>query len=227
MTARPIKRAQPPRQRQRRGKRDTRGEILEASLHLFSEDGFARTTMRAIALDVGITNAAIYYHFASKQELLEALLEERGLVPALRELQQATTEFAPRVGLLTIARNAMSLMESNRDFLRLLLMEALGNEPTAVAVYRKNIELWEKGVSGFLKAYAQRGLLRQVDTEMTARQIVIMVLTVFLGDLVGRFGSQQSKGGKLNPVLDSYIVAALDNILCGILAPTASTSPDD
>jgi AcrR family transcriptional regulator len=183
--------------------------------------------VRAIARDVGITNAAIYYHFASKQELLEALLEEKGIVPALQELQQATTEFPPRVGLLAIARNAMSLMQSNREFLRLVLMEALGNEPTAVTVYRRNIELWEKGVSRFLKAYAQRGLLRQVDTEMTARQIVIMVLTVFLGDLVGRFGSHQSEGGKLNPVLDSYIVAALDNILQGILVSPASTSPDD
>lgn len=227
MTARPLKRAQPPRQRQRRGERDTRGEILDASLHLFSQHGFARTTVRAIARDVGITNAAIYYHFASKQELLEALLEEKGIVPALQELQQATTEFPPRVGLLAIARNAMSLMQSNREFLRLVLMEALGNEPTAVTVYRRNIELWEKGVSRFLKAYAQRGLLRQVDTEMTARQIVIMVLTVFLGDLVGRFGSHQSEGGKLNPVLDSYIVAALDNILQGILVSPASTSPDD
>ncbi len=92
MTAKPLKRAQPPRQRQRRGDRDTRGEILDSSLRLFSEHGFARTTIRAIARDVGITSAAIYYHFASKQELLEALLEEAGLVPALREFQRASTE---------------------------------------------------------------------------------------------------------------------------------------
>ena len=227
MTARPIKRAQPPRQRQRRGKRDTRGEILEASLHLFSEHGFARTTMRAIARDVGITNAAIYYHFASKQELLETLLEEKGLVPALRELQQASTELPPRVGLLTIARNAMIVMESNRDFLRLVLMGALGGERTAVAAHLKAMELWENGMSRFLKAYMQRGQLRQVDIEVTARQIVTMVVTIFLDDLVGRFGPHQSKGDKLNPALDSYLAATLDNILCGILAPTASTSPGD
>jgi len=227
MTARPIKRAQPPRQRQRRGERDTRGEILEASLHLFSEHGFARTTMRAIARDVGITNAAIYYHFASKQDLLETLLEEAGLVPALRELQQATTEFPPRVGLLAMARQAMIVMESNRDLLRLVLMGALGGERTAVAAHRKAMERWENGVSRFLKAYMQRGQLRQVDIEVTARQIVTMMIMVFLGDLVGRFGSHQSKGDKLNPALDSYLAAVLDNILQGILASPASASPDD
>jgi AcrR family transcriptional regulator len=227
MTTRPIKRAQRPRQRQPRRERDTRRQILDASLHLFSEHGFARTTVRAIARDVGITNAAIYYHFASKQELLEALLEERGIVPALQELQQATPEIAPRVALLAIARQAMSLMQSNRDFLRLMLMEALGGEPAAVAVYRRSMERWEKGMSRFLWAYAQRGQLRQVDTEVTARQIVTLVVAAFLGDLVGRFGSHQSKGGRLNPALDSYLAAALDNILGGILAPPASTSPGD
>ena len=227
MTVRPLKHAQHPRQRQPRRERDTRRQILDASLHLFSEHGFARTTVRAIARDVGITNAAIYYHFDSKQELLEALLEERGIVPALQELQQATTEFPPRVGLLAIARNAMSRMQSNRDFLRLVLMEALGGEAVAVAVYRRNMELWEKGVSRFLKAYAQRGQVRQVDIEVTARQIVTLVVATFLGDLVGRFGSYQDKGGEPNPALDSYLVGALDNILCGILAPPASTGPGD
>lgn len=225
MTARPLKRAQRPRQR--RGERDTRGQILDASLHLFSEHGFARTTVRAIARDVGITNAAIYYHFASKQELLEALLEEKGIVPALQDLEQAATDLAPRDALLGMARQAMSLMQSSRDFLRLVLMEALGSEPAAVAVYRSLMERWEKGVSRLLKTYAQRGQLRQVDIEVTARQIVTLVIATFLGDLVGRFGPRQSNGGELNPALDSYLAAALDNILSGILAPPASTSPDD
>jgi len=183
--------------------------------------------MRAIARDVGITNAAIYYHFASKQDLLEALLEEKGIVPALQGLQQVTTEVAPRDALLAMARQAMALMESNREFLRLMLMEALGSEPTAVAAYRKNMERWENGMSRFLEAYTRRGQLRQVDIEVTARQLVTMVVTIFLGDLVGRFGPHQSKGGKLNPALDSYLAAALDNVLRGILAPTTSTSPGD
>jgi AcrR family transcriptional regulator len=225
MNAKVLRRARRPRQRQRRRERDTRRQILDASLHLFSEHGFARTSVRAIARYVGITNAAIYYHFASKQELLEALFEEKGIVPALQELEQAAAELAPRDALLGMAREAMSLMQSSREFLRLMLMEALGSEPVAVAQYRSIMERWEKGVSRLLKAYAQRGELRQVDIEVTARQIATMVLTVFLGDLVGRFGPRQSNGSELNPALDSYLTASLDNILSGILASPAPTTP--
>jgi len=227
MTAKLPKPARRPRRRHPRREGDTRAQILNAALRLFSEHGFARTTVRAIARDVGITNAAIYYHFASKQELLEALLEEKGLAPALQKLQQVSTEVALRDALLATARQTMALMESNREFLRLMLMEALGSEPTAVAAYRKNMERWENGMSRFLEAYTRRGQLRQVDIEVTARQLVTMVVTIFLGDLVGRFGPHQSKGGKLNPALDSYLAAALDNVLRGILAPTTSTSPGD
>jgi len=60
--------------RTRRGPH-TRQQILDASLRLFSERGFARTTVRDIARQAGITDAAIYYHFASKRDLFEALID--------------------------------------------------------------------------------------------------------------------------------------------------------
>ena len=212
------------RQRQPRRERDTRRHILDASLRLFSEHGFARTTVRAIARKAGITDAAIYYHFASKQELLEALFEEKGIVPALQQLEQAAGELPPREAFLSIARDAMSLLESSRDFVRLVFMEALGSEPGALAEYRSLMERWERGASRLLTVYMQRGQLQQVDAEAVARQIVTLVFATFLDDLLGRFGSSQGKVGELNPALDSYLVTSLDNILSGILTPPAHGS---
>src|SRR3990170_3554703 len=69
--------------RTRRGPH-TRKQILDVSLRLISERGFARTTVRDIARKAGITDAAIYYHFQSKREILEALVEERGFVAGRR-----------------------------------------------------------------------------------------------------------------------------------------------
>lgn len=227
MTAKLLKRARRSRQRQPRRERDTRRQILDASLRLFSEHGFARTTVRDIARNAGITDAAIYYHFASKQDLLEALFEEKGIVPALQELEQAAAEDTPRDGLLRMAREAMSLLESSRDFVHLVFMEALGSESGAVAEYRSLMERWERGLSQLLRVHMQKGQLRQVDADIVARQLVTLVFVTFLDDLLGRFGPSQSKGGELSPALDSYLVASLDNILSGLLtspAPAASDS---
>lgn len=224
MTGRPTKSTQRPRQRQTRRRRDTRRQILDASLHLFSEHGFARTTVRDIARNAGITDAAIYYHFDSKQDLLEALFEEKGIVPALQELEQAAGDLAPRDALLAIGRQAMSLLQSSRDFVRLVFMEALGSEPGAVAEYRSLMERWERGLSRLLRVYMQRGQLQQVDADTVARQMVTLVFAAFLDDLLGRFGPPQQKSGEVSPALDSYFVASLDNILSGILIPPAPTT---
>jgi AcrR family transcriptional regulator len=59
--------------RQRPG-RTPREEILDAAAELFTSRGYAATSTRMIADAVGIRQASLYYHFTSKEELLEELL---------------------------------------------------------------------------------------------------------------------------------------------------------
>jgi AcrR family transcriptional regulator len=51
----------------------TRTRILDVALDLFVEKGFDGTSLREIAERLGLTKAAIYYHFASKDDILMAL----------------------------------------------------------------------------------------------------------------------------------------------------------
>ena len=52
-----------------------RAEILDAALAVFSEKGYDGGTMRDIARRVGVTEPALYRHFAGKEELFLTLLE--------------------------------------------------------------------------------------------------------------------------------------------------------
>jgi AcrR family transcriptional regulator len=54
---------------------DTREKILGAADHLFGALGFDATTTRDIAAHSGVNKALIHYHFGSKDDLLEALLD--------------------------------------------------------------------------------------------------------------------------------------------------------
>ncbi|MDT3438905.1 TetR/AcrR family transcriptional regulator [Pseudofrankia sp. BMG5.37] len=54
---------------------DTRGRILDAAVSLFGEHGYAGTSVRDIAERLGLTKAALYYHFPSKETILDALLD--------------------------------------------------------------------------------------------------------------------------------------------------------
>jgi AcrR family transcriptional regulator len=55
---------------------DTRARLLQAALQLFSEHGFARTSVRAIAVAAGTNVAAIGYHFGDKARLYTATFYE-------------------------------------------------------------------------------------------------------------------------------------------------------
>src|SRR3989304_5772445 len=86
----------------------TRAQILDASLRLISERGFARTTVRDIAQRAGITDAAIYYHFQSKRDILEALVEERGFVPGLQQLERVSADLPLEETVLPMADGAIN-----------------------------------------------------------------------------------------------------------------------
>lgn len=51
-------------------KASTRQRILDISLELFTEQGYEKTSLRQIAERLGFSKAAIYYHFASKEDIL-------------------------------------------------------------------------------------------------------------------------------------------------------------
>ena len=75
------------------GRADRRAEIEQAALRLFLERGFAATSVREIASEVGVTVPTLYYHFGSKDGILGSLVE--GLVV---DGEQVITDLADRGG---------------------------------------------------------------------------------------------------------------------------------
>ncbi|MFD9946274.1 TetR family transcriptional regulator [Nonomuraea sp. NPDC059023] len=65
----------------------TSQRILDAASDLFAARGYRATSMQAIADRVGITKAALYYHFDSKDEILRHVT-----LPLLDELEQVLAE---------------------------------------------------------------------------------------------------------------------------------------
>jgi AcrR family transcriptional regulator len=57
---------------------DTKATLRQAALRLFAERGYAGTSIRAIARQVGLSESVLYAHFASKQAIFEAVLAELG-----------------------------------------------------------------------------------------------------------------------------------------------------
>lgn len=54
---------------------ETKERILETALELFAQSGYLGTSMSDIAQRLGITKAALYKHYAGKQEILDRIVE--------------------------------------------------------------------------------------------------------------------------------------------------------
>ncbi|GHF00922.1 TetR family transcriptional regulator [Amycolatopsis deserti] len=57
---------------------DTRERIQQIALDLFVEQGYEKTSLREIAEALGVTKAALYYHFRTKEDIVHSLIEDIG-----------------------------------------------------------------------------------------------------------------------------------------------------
>lgn len=62
----------------------TKARIQQTALDLFVQQGYEKTSLREISDGLGITKAALYYHFTSKQELLQSITQP--LLDGLEEI---------------------------------------------------------------------------------------------------------------------------------------------
>jgi len=105
-----------------RTQRETEGGsrrlILDHAARLLRSGGYHQTTLREIAEAVGIRKASLYYHFASKEEIVEAVVNDgvrfvhEGVVAAL-----AATEGAPpRERLEAAIRGHLAALHGHGDY---------------------------------------------------------------------------------------------------------------
>ncbi len=195
----------------------TRTQILDASLRLFSEKGFATTSVRDIAQAAGITDAAIYYHFESKRDLLEALIEERGFTSAIEGLERAETEeltIGPLEAISGIAASALALMYANRDLMKVLLVQAIAEDPVAMEEYRMLVSRWTRAEARILKHYMERGALYSDDADELAKQLVMTVVGAFADCMMSP--AEAPADGAVPPELTRHIEIAMRHIVNGI-----------
>ncbi len=85
----------------RRGRKSelSREQILDAAARMLRRQGYGNTTLRAIAEVAGIQAGSIYYHFASKDEIMDAVLE-RGVAAVYEAVRDRLVALPSETGHL-------------------------------------------------------------------------------------------------------------------------------
>lgn len=152
----------------------TRERILDAAYRLFYRDGFARVGVDAVAAAAGVTKRTLYYHFASKDALLAAVLDAQHEL-VLRQIEgwagAATGDAQAMVGRLfaAIATWAAKPRWQGSGFTRAAMeLAGLPGHPARLAArrHKKAVEDWLAG------RLVQGGV---ADPRDRARQIMVLI----------------------------------------------------
>ncbi len=108
--------------------KNQRAEILEAAVRLFKENGFAETSMSAIARESGLGQSSLYYWFKSKEDILKDLLAtNRNPLDAAKEAEVAGEGVAGQLRAL-LYHDTLALCQLPFDYRLLETVARKGGE---------------------------------------------------------------------------------------------------
>ncbi len=152
----------------------TRDRILEEAAKLFTERGYEATSVQDIALALGLSKAALYHHFRSKEEVLYeiSLLALRGL---LKEGERALAEPEAKQALLRFMEGHARFFEDNYPFFVTMLqgIKSLSPERRAATVALRDQH--EANLRAILRRGIEEGDFRELDVALAARAVLSML----------------------------------------------------
>ena len=161
---------------------DRRLQIVRVAMRLFSERGFRGTTTKEVAQAAGVSEAIIFRHFATKEDLYSAIIDLKscaGFAAGLTAPDEAQRQSYPvveqvrcRVSEAMEARDdravfeglALAMMEhhqGDQEMLRLLLYSALEGHQLAQIFWDKNVRVLYEFLGDYIRARQREGAYRE------------------------------------------------------------------
>nr|WP_062341629.1 TetR/AcrR family transcriptional regulator [Herbidospora sakaeratensis] len=125
--------------------RDTRARIQEIALELFTEQGYEATSLREIAEALGVTKAALYYHFKTKEDIVAGMVLDRiATLDVIIDELRAHDTVTPEVRRAAVVRYAEGAYEG-RAITRFMERNptAMKHHPVMLRMREKVMELSE------------------------------------------------------------------------------------
>ncbi|WP_038069237.1 TetR/AcrR family transcriptional regulator [Thermus scotoductus] len=152
----------------------TRDRILEEAARLFTERGYEATSVQDLAEALGLSKAALYHHFRSKEEVLYEI-SLQALEGLRRQGERALSEPDPKVALLRFMEGHARFFEENRPFFVAMLqgLQSLSPEKRAVTIALR--DRYEGKLRSILERGMALGVFRPLDVGLTARAILSLL----------------------------------------------------
>jgi AcrR family transcriptional regulator len=160
--------------------KERRLQILLVAMRLFSQRGFVGTTTKEIALAAGVSEAMVFRHFATKEELYSAILDHKACLHDTMDPVQVVAEAMvrkdDRAVFEGLALDALNQHDCDPEFHRLLLHSALEEHELAHMFWEKFVTRVYRILGAYIRERQRDGAIIQVEPLVIVRAFVGMVI---------------------------------------------------
>lgn len=170
---------------------ERRAQILQVAIKLFSQKGFSGVTTKEIAHAAGISEAIIFRHFTTKNELYDAILDYKACEGGMRTLpwKDETEKIAVGKGddytvFYNLAVNAFAHHKEDVDFMRLLFHSALEGHELSEKFFDQFVSRIYEFISSYVARRQAEGAMRKIEPRIVVRAFMGMLIHHSLNNIL-------------------------------------------
>ncbi|BBD60925.1 TetR family transcriptional regulator [Nostoc sp. HK-01] len=191
----------------------TRTRLIAAASQVFASLGVQGATTREIARVAGVNEVTLFRHFASKEQLLKAVIENALTLQIEALAHPETWTQNLRVDLRRYAKLYNSMLEAQEDLIRTFIGEAKRHPEAAKQVIQEAVQPLSEKLIAYLQSCQKNGTVRPEFDPVPA-------VDMFTGMLLAGMLCHNAKLKNKNYSCDEYIDTCVDIFVRGIsLAP--------
>ncbi|MBM4266808.1 MAG: TetR/AcrR family transcriptional regulator [Deltaproteobacteria bacterium] len=195
-----------------------RTEIAEAAVRLWAERGFDATSVAQVAEAAGISKGSFYLYFASKQALLEAVLQRYSLLPSIHRLAENLADATLEEAVDAFVRQAWRHLSEHRDLVLLALRELPTHVDQLQGVLERVFVPGNKLIADYLESRLGEARAREISLIVAGRGLIGMILMMFLSHSI-------LDAGRFLPLGEDQIVSTIAQVfLHGVAGAKGSTA---
>ena len=160
---------------------ERRLQIVAVAVRLFSERGFRGTTTKEIAQAAGVSEAMVFRHFATKEELYAAILDHKacssgGMFEPLEKAADAIHRKDDRAVFEGLALGALQYHQGDPDFQRLLIHSALEKHELTQMFFDQFVLRVYEFLGAYIRERQKDGAFIEMDPVIVVRSFIGMVM---------------------------------------------------
>ncbi|MEP6705243.1 MAG: TetR/AcrR family transcriptional regulator [Acidobacteriota bacterium] len=169
-----------------------REQILQTAVNLFSQRGFKGTTTKEIAKAAGVSEAIIFRHFATKDELYGAILDSKSCRDGLHRFPWESNDLLHEAlrrkddfGVFyNLALQAMDHQQKDERFMRLLFYSALEEHELADRFFGEFISHVYGFIGEYVRGRQEDGAMREINAAIVVRAFLGMLIHHSLNNIL-------------------------------------------